>query len=354
MYFSSGPTAKPPGWKAENNCELLNLSHRSPQFKLAISDARRRLANALGLPQDYRLIFTPGGASGAFETALWNLLRDDVLALSWDKFSRLWAEDCRSLAKNFSLRSAPDGKVTALLNIPAEKDLVFVYLATPTGVVIPDEEWIPRGDGLIFADVTAAIFTHPIGWKNLDAAAFSWAKAVGGEGQHGCLVLSPKAQKRLAKRPHRAIPRLFAIPSSPADEPINTFSALALADLRQCLDFLEQTDPVKRTVENRALLDDWAADKDWLADLPAKPKLRANSPVAWRFCPDGPQNHRDKRLAKMLRLLTENGYGFDIASHPSIEAEQRGFRIWCGPTIPSRSLRRLTEGMDWAYKNSRK
>ena len=351
MYFSSGPTAKPPGWKAENNQRLLGRYHRSPEFKLALKEATTRLAEMLEIPKDYRLLFTPGGATGAFETALWNLLGDNVLALSWDKFSSLWAEDCRRLAKNASVRTAGPGQIADLTELPKGSDIVFVYVATTCGVVIPDEDWIPRGDNLVFADLAAAVFTHRIGWKKLDAAAFSWAKALGGEGQHGSLVLSPRAQRRL-ERSRRELPRLLTIPPS-QDEPINTFSALAVADLHQCLDWIEELGggmaAVARSKTNREILDNWARNKPWLADLPQSPKLRANSPVTWRFC-----GSSDK-LARMLKLLEGDRRAYDIASHPWVENQgmgNKGFRIWCGPTITPEALRNLTERLEWAYTRS--
>ena len=51
--------------------------------------------------------------------------------------------------------------------------------------------------GLVISDITSAAFTVDIPWKVIDVSVFSWQKALGSESQHGVVVMSPKAKKRL-------------------------------------------------------------------------------------------------------------------------------------------------------------
>jgi len=72
--FSSGPTAKRPGWKIENlNLDVLGRSHRSAlgkeRLKLAIDLTRE----VLEVPEDFRIGIVPASDTGAVEMAMWSL-----------------------------------------------------------------------------------------------------------------------------------------------------------------------------------------------------------------------------------------------------------------------------------------
>ena len=453
MYFASGPTSKPKGWDVKRLSAFTSRYHRSAKVKQALKQAHNRLKALLQLPKGYELYFTPAGASGAFECGLWNLLGQRAAVLEFDKFSCLWLKDCQRLATHTETFTAPLGKIPPLGGIAPLRlkgfDVVFVYVATTTGVVIPNEDWLmpPASknpseelsssppsepphtlphtasahlleESLVFADVTAAVFTHPIGWHNLDVAAFSLAKAITGEAGFGALVLSTKAQSRLAKQARdpvaippapttashpaipsattaplaRPIPHIFTIPQN-GWEPINTFSALAIADLLMALDWLEgiggQPASIEKARTNRLRLAKWAEQTHWLEELAASKETRANCPATYRFVaqksPEPPtkgaeQEEQEERqeqekqkeelkeqenqkaqetqtqqephpkepqLSRMLNLL-EKQYGIcDISSHPSAPL---GLRIWCGANIEPDAISTLTKHLEQAYR----
>ena len=75
-------------------------------------------------------------------------------------------------------------------------------------------------------------------WSKLDVVTFSFQKAIGGEGAHGVMVLSPRAVERLnSYTPSWPIPKLFRLTSKGkfnaaifSGNTINTPSLLVIED----------------------------------------------------------------------------------------------------------------------------
>ena len=105
------------------------------------------------------------------------------------------------------------GKIVNLNDVNFKKDIVFTWNGTTSGVCVPNGDWIPGNrEGLTICDATSAAFSMRLPWKKLDATTFSWQKVLGGEAQHGVIVLGPKAIHRLENFiPNRAIPKIFQL-----------------------------------------------------------------------------------------------------------------------------------------------
>ena len=215
--FSCGPCAKRPGWTPDVlRSALTGRSHRAPaalaRLKLAIDKTRQLLQ----LPADYRVAIVPGSDTGAFEMALWNMLgARGVDVLAWEDFGKRWVGDIVAQLQLADARvlEADYGRLPDLGAVDFDRDVVFTWNGTSSGVRVPGGDWIPADRrGLTFADATSAVFAQEIDWRKVDVATFSWQKVMGGEAAHGMLILSPRAVERLESyAPPWPLPKLFRL-----------------------------------------------------------------------------------------------------------------------------------------------
>lgn len=375
--FSSGPCAKPPGWSAAalEKKAWLGRSHRARGPKAQIQELLARMRALLELPDSYLLALTPGSDTGAFEMALWSLLGPrPVDVLVWENFGQHWLADIRdhmaiadlrlleadygSLPKIFEPHRSPD-----LVELRIHADVVFVWNGTTSGVRLPSAGFIyeERG-GLTICDATSAVFAQQIDWHLIDVATFSWQKVLGGEAAHGMLVLSPRAVERLEKEPPpRPLPKVFRLTKNGAldrklfeGDTINTVSMLCIADCLLALDWAEEQGGApalrRRADGNFQIVQDWIDGIDWGVNMAVDPATRSNTSVCIRLTEEWfvalEEDRRREVLARMARLLEDEGAAYDIVNHRAAPAS---LRIWCGATVEADDLKALTPWIDWAY-----
>ncbi|MCJ7598656.1 MAG: phosphoserine transaminase, partial [Methyloceanibacter sp.] len=213
--FSSGPCTKRPGWSLDAlKSALLGRNHRQPDTKARIEFALQKTRDILQLPAFYRVALVPASDTGAVEMALWSLLGErGVDVLAWDAFSQDWVTDIKEQLKLGDVRAfvSPYGELPDLSQVDCNCDVVFAWNGTTSGVRVPNGDWIAADrQGLTICDATSALFAQEIDWEKLDATTFSWQKVLGGEAQHGMLILSPRAIARLESyTPPWPLPKLF-------------------------------------------------------------------------------------------------------------------------------------------------
>ena len=196
--FSSGPCAKIPGWTPDTlKTAFLGRSHRASDGKLRLKHAIDLTREVLQVPDDYLIAIVPASDTGAVEMAMWNLLGErGVDMLAWESFGEGWITDAVKQLKLADVRliKAGYGELPDMSEVDFDRDVVFTWNGTTSGVRVPNGDFIPAGRaGLTICDATSAAFAQPLDFAKLDVVTYSWQKVLGGEGGHGMLILSPRA-----------------------------------------------------------------------------------------------------------------------------------------------------------------
>jgi phosphoserine aminotransferase len=370
--FSSGPCAKHPGWSLEAlKSAAVGRSHRAKNSKNKLAEVIDRSKKVLGMPADYLLGIVPASDTGAVEMALWSMLGPrGVDVLAWESFSSGWAADCKSQLKIADLRvlKAPYGELPDLTQVDWQRDVVFAWNGTTSGVRVPDGNWIPVDRaGLTICDATSAVFAMDIPWDKLDVVTWSWQKVLGGEGGHGMIGLSPRAVQRLETyTPDRPLPKIFQMTKGGkliagifTGETINTPSMLCVEDALDGLNWAESVGGlsglIARSQANLKAIEDWAAKSSWAGFLATDKAIRSNTSICMKIVDPAytalPAESQEKHAKAIVSLLDKEGVAYDIGAYRDAPS---GLRIWGGATVDTADLQGLLPWLDWAYSEVRK
>ena len=368
--FSSGPCAKRPGWSlAALESALVGRSHRASAGKKRLQEVITRSRQILGIPDDYKLGIVPASDTGAVEMALWSLLGPrGVDVFAWESFGQGWVTDIIRQLKLSDTRvmSADYGQLPDLHQYQPDRDCVFTWNGTTSGVCVPHADWIPADrQGLTICDATSAAFAMPLDWPRLDVVTWSWQKVLGGEAAHGMLALSPRAVARLESyKPQWPLPKLFRLTSGgkliagifEADT-INTPSMLAVEDALDGLRWAESVGGlsglIARSRRNLAAIERWLAGFPHFQFLAAAQRTRSNTSVCLKFAADFQSWEREAQAAlakKIVTRLEQEKAGFDLGAYRDAPP---GLRIWAGATVETSDLEALFPWIEWALEESR-
>ncbi len=365
--FSSGPCAKRPGWSLDVLKDTPNgRSHRAKIGKAKLKQAIDLSKEVLGVPSDYKLGILAGSDTGAFECAMWSLLGErGVDVLHWESFGAGWASDIKKQLKLDDVRefSADYGQLPDLSQVDCNRDVVFTWNGTTSGVKVPNGDWITSDrKGLTICDATSAVFAMDMPWDKLDVVTYSWQKVMGGEAAHGIIVLSPRAVERLENyTPAWPMPKIFRLTkggSLIADifegATINTPSMLAVEDAIDGLEWAKSigglSGMMQRSNNNLAVLEDWVASSSWIDFLAEDRQIRSNTSVCFKITDSWYQsldaNTQAAKAKEIVSLLDKNDAAYDIGAYRDAPA---GLRVWAGATVEASDLKILTQWLDWAF-----
>ena len=365
--FSSGPTAKRPGWSPDILKDaVLGRSHRGMPGKARLQEAIAATRRLLRVPPDHRIAIVPASDTGAMEMALWSLLgARGVDVLAWESFGAGWVTDVTKQLRlpDVRLLEALYGEIPDLAAVDFRRDVVFTWNGTTSGVRVPDGGWIPADRaGLTICDATSAAFAQPLPFEKLDVVTFSWQKVLGGEAQHGMLILSPRAVERLESHtPPWPLPKIFRmtkggklIESLFSGETINTPSMLCVEDYLDALGWAESIGGLDalfaRADANAAVIAAWVAQSSWADFLARDPATRSNTSVCLKIVDRAvtalPRDAEAALARSIAAMLEAEDVAYDIASYREAPP---GLRIWCGATVEKQSVEALLPWLDWAF-----
>ncbi|HKO93555.1 MAG TPA: phosphoserine transaminase, partial [Polyangiaceae bacterium] len=349
--FSSGPCAKRPGWSpAVLSSAFVGRSHRSAPGKAKLAEVIERSRAVLGIPADYRIGIVPASDTGAVEMVLWSVLgARGVDVLAWESFGAGWVNDITRQLKLTDVRKleAEYGSLPDLRTVGADRDVVFTWNGTTSGVCVPNADWIDdKRTGLTICDATSAVFAMPLPWQKLDAVTWSWQKVLGGEAAHGMLVLSPRAVERLESyAPPWPLPKVFRMTKGGKlmedifkGSTINTPSMLCVEDALDTLRWAESIGGLAATVErsrsNLNVISRWVAQSSWVDFLAKDPATRSCTSICLTIVAHWfaalPLEERAAQVKRLTGLLDQKGIAYDIGSY--VEAPP-GLRLWGGATV---------------------
>jgi phosphoserine aminotransferase len=336
--FSSGPCAKIPGYSLDMLADApLGRSHRAAVGKAKLKEAIDVTREVLGVPADYRIGIVPASDTGAVEMAMWTMLG----------------------ARPVEMRIAPYGQIVNFREVDFDRDVVFTWNGTTSGVRLPNGDAI-RADrgGLTICDATSAAFAMELPWDKLDVTTFSWQKVLGGEGAHGVIVLGPRAVERLESyTPAWPLPKIFRLTAKGRliegifqGETINTPSMLANEDYLVALKWAKSVGGLNgligRASANAQVVWDFCAANSWIANLAEDPATASTTSVCLKFT--DPRITDGEGFAKAVaKRIEKAGAGFDMGAYRDAPP---GLRIWCGSTVETADVQALMPWIAHAFE----
>jgi phosphoserine aminotransferase len=360
--FSSGPCAKIPGYSLDMLADApLGRSHRAAVGKAKLKEAIDVTREVLGVPADYRIGIVPASDTGAVEMAMWTMLgARPVEMLAWESFGEGWVTDAvKQLKLDATVRIAPYGQIVNFREVDFDRDVVFTWNGTTSGVRLPNGDAI-RADrgGLTICDATSAAFAMELPWDKLDVTTFSWQKVLGGEGAHGVIVLGPRAVERLESyTPAWPLPKIFRLTAKGRliegifqGETINTPSMLANEDYLVALKWAKSVGGLNgligRASANAQVVWDFCAANSWIANLAEDPATASTTSVCLKFT--DPRITDGEGFAKAVaKRIEKAGAGFDMGAYRDAPP---GLRIWCGSTVETADVQALMPWIAHAFE----
>ncbi len=175
--FSAGPATLPESVLAQAAAEMLDyrgsgmsvmeMSHRSKEFKGIIEEAEADLRDLMGIPGNYRVLFMQGGATLQFAAVPMNLMRngraDYIVSGSWSKKAM---KEAKLYGEAAVLASSEDGNfsyVPDVASLTVSPDADYVYICENETIYGTKYRTLPdTGDVPLVSDMSSMFLSESI------------------------------------------------------------------------------------------------------------------------------------------------------------------------------------------------
>jgi len=176
------------------------------------------------------------------------------------------------------------------------------------------------------------------------------------------LILGPRAVERLESHtPPWPLPKVFRLTAKGKlnegvfkGETINTPSMLCVEDYIDALNCAKGIGGLEaligRADANFKAIADWAAKTPWVDFLAKVPATRSNTSVCLKVVDPAiaslPADAQAAFAKGLAGLLEKEKVAYDIGAYRDAPP---GLRIWCGATVETADVEKLTHLLDYAY-----
>ena len=185
---------------------ILEISHRSKEFKDILSEARELVLNIAKLdPDEYSSLFLQGGASTQFLMVAYNFLYNNAGYINTGSWSAKAMKEAKLFGNVVELASSKDKNYNY---IPKDynniSDLDYVHLTTNNTIYGTQFKSIPNFNHSIIADMSSDIFSRDIDYSVFDLFYAGAQKNLGPAGTTLVVI-----KKDIIKKIQREIPSML-------------------------------------------------------------------------------------------------------------------------------------------------
>ncbi|MEM8906400.1 MAG: 3-phosphoserine/phosphohydroxythreonine transaminase [Bacteroidota bacterium] len=186
---------------------ILEISHRSPQFKAVLEEAIQLTRELLNVSDAYEVLFLTGGASSQFFMSAMNLLNTDETACYVDTGS--WSTKAIKEAKHFGqVEVLASSKAQNFNHIPKDYSIPdtakYLHLTSNNTIYGTQYHWWPETTVPFVCDMSSDIFSRPL---DIDRFGLIYAGAQKNLGPAGTTLVI--VRKDLLGKVDRAIPTML-------------------------------------------------------------------------------------------------------------------------------------------------
>jgi phosphoserine aminotransferase len=232
--FSAGPAALPlavleqirndiPDWLGLG-MSVMEVSHRSKDFVELAARAEKNLRSLMGVPDDYSVLFTQGGATLQMAMAPLNLAGpedtvDYVLTGSWGK------KASGEAGKFCNVNIAADASDRNFTYIPDEADwqrtdgAAYLHITPNETIAGVEFHFVPQGDTPIVADMSSSILSRPINVSDYGVIYAGAQKNIGPAGITLVVVRNDLLERVRPNTPHLMTWKSYAESDSMTNTP---------------------------------------------------------------------------------------------------------------------------------------